>query len=98
MLKLLTLQLNMTQAGIFLFVIPLWLISGVFWPIEAIPLNFRYFVQFSPLFEPLQALRSIMFRGWPLTYPGVYNGFIVNLIYIFIVSIFNIIFFTKLTK
>ncbi|CAG2121138.1 unnamed protein product, partial [Medioppia subpectinata] len=49
--------------------LPLWIMSGVLWPLESIPTYFRYISDLSPITLPLDGLRSIMFRGWSYTRP-----------------------------
>jgi len=49
-----------------MIVVPTFLLSGIFWPVEAIP---RYLRPFSYLLPPTYAvdsLRSVMIRGWGL--------------------------------
>ena len=83
---------------VILMIFPLWIISGIFWPIEAIPLAALQVIKYSPICQPIQALRALMLRGWAITHPGVYYGFIVNLVYIAVISVFDIFLFTRLTK
>ena len=67
--------------------------SGVFWPIEAVPNYFRYAANLTPLTHPLNGLRAIMLRGWTYTRPAVYYGYIVMFIYTIVLNILNIILF-----
>ena len=76
----------------------LWMISGVLWPIEVMPEVLRQIAVLGPLCQPVIALQSIMLRGWTLNNPIVYNALFLNLFYIFVLSLFDIILLTKLTK
>jgi ABC-2 type transport system permease protein len=43
---------------------PSILLSGVFWPIEAVPELIRPVSSFIPLTYAVDAMRSVMIRGW----------------------------------
>ena len=73
--------------------LPLWIMSGVIWPIQSIPNYFRYITDLSPITQPLEALRAIMLRGWTYTRPTVYMGYIVSIVYTIILSLMNLIIF-----
>ncbi len=54
-----------------LIVIPAFLLSGVFWPIEAIPAWLRPASYLIPTTYAVEALRSVMLRGWGLERIGL---------------------------
>jgi ABC-2 type transport system permease protein len=47
-----------------LILFPSILLSGVFWPIEAVPTLLRPVSYFIPLTYAVEGLRSVMIRGW----------------------------------
>jgi len=47
-----------------LILFPSILLSGVFWPLEAVPLVIRPISYFIPLTYAVEGLRSVMIRGW----------------------------------
>ena len=49
-----------------MIVLPVFLLSGIFWPIEAIPAWLRPAAYLLPPTHAVDALRSIMIRGWGL--------------------------------
>ncbi|KAI5641067.1 ABC-2 type transporter domain-containing protein [Phthorimaea operculella] len=61
---------------------PTLLLSGVIWPIEGMPWILRYVSLCLPLTLATSSLRSILTRGWPITDPEVYMGFVSTLIWI----------------
>ncbi|KAJ0170681.1 hypothetical protein K1T71_013453 [Dendrolimus kikuchii] len=61
---------------------PTLLLSGVIWPIEGMPWILRYVSLCLPLTLATNSLRSILTRGWPITDPDVYMGFISTLVWI----------------
>ncbi|XP_046591635.1 ABC transporter G family member 23 isoform X3 [Neodiprion lecontei] len=61
---------------------PTLLLSGVIWPIEGMPTVLRYISQGLPLTMATTSLRSMLTRGWSVTEPDVYNGFISTIIWI----------------
>ncbi|CAG2109985.1 unnamed protein product [Medioppia subpectinata] len=40
--------------------LPIWIVSGVIWPIQSIPYYFRYLSDLSPITQPLEALRAVI--------------------------------------
>ena len=75
--------------------LPLWIMSGVLWPLESIPHYFRYISDLSPITLPLDALRSIMFRGWTYNRTIVLYGYLITVLYTLITSAFNWVLFEK---
>ena len=63
-----TLARNEFQAVQFvpMVLIPAILLSGVFWPVEAMPPVFRQVPSFIPMTYAVRGLRSVMVRGWTL--------------------------------
>ncbi|CAH1641371.1 unnamed protein product [Spodoptera littoralis] len=61
---------------------PTLLLSGVIWPIEGMPWVLRYVSLCLPLTLATNSLRSILTRGWPITDPEVYMGFVSTLAWI----------------
>ncbi|XP_039314799.1 ABC transporter G family member 23 isoform X2 [Solenopsis invicta] len=61
---------------------PTLLLSGVIWPVEGMPTILRYISQGLPLTMATTALRSMLTRGWSITEPNVYNGYISTIIWI----------------
>ncbi|XP_008549185.1 ABC transporter G family member 20 isoform X2 [Microplitis demolitor] len=55
---------------------PTLLLSGVIWPVEGMPTVLRYISHGLPLTMATTSLRSMLTRGWTITEPDVYNGFI----------------------
>ena len=73
--------------------ISLWMICGVFWPIQNINMDFvRKLVLFLPLTLPIETARNIMNRGWSWNHRDVLLGFGSTLIYSFIPLIIAYIF------
>ena len=51
---------------------PVFLLSGIFWPVEAIPAWLRPLSWALPTTYGVEGLRSVMIRGWGLDHVGVY--------------------------
>jgi ABC-2 type transport system permease protein len=47
-------------------ILPVFLLSGIFWPVEAIPPELRPFSWAMPTTYAVEGLRSVMVRGWGL--------------------------------
>ncbi|XP_036143267.1 ABC transporter G family member 20 isoform X1 [Monomorium pharaonis] len=63
---------------------PTLLLSGVIWPVEGMPTILRYISQGLPLTMATTALRSMLTRGWSITEPNVYNGYLSTIIWIIV--------------
>ncbi|XP_054163786.1 ABC transporter G family member 23-like [Oppia nitens] len=46
---------------------PLYVLCGVFWPIESMPIPLQSLIIWSPLTSPIISLRYVMFRGWTIS-------------------------------
>ena len=58
---------------------PILMLSGVIWPLEAIPYPMRYFSYLIPLTVPAMAMRDIFLKGWGLEHKEVWEAILVNL-------------------
>ena len=70
----------------------IFFISGVLWPIQAIPKWGRWFANIQPCTIPISTLRSILSRGWGFYHLEVWKGYGVSIIWtviLFFVSIRN---------
>lgn len=57
---------------------PNLILSGIIWPLEAMPYWIRWFSYIQPQTLPTETLRHVLSRGWGITEYGVYIGFIVT--------------------
>ncbi|XP_071477334.1 ABC transporter G family member 20-like [Diadema antillarum] len=55
---------------------PLLLLSGVVWPIEAMPIPLYYIALCLPQTLPAESLRAILGRGWNMAYFDVWIGYV----------------------
>jgi ABC-type multidrug transport system permease subunit len=69
-------------------IFPSLLISGIIWPIEAMPGWVKVLTNFSPITHTAAAMRDVACRGWGITYFSVWFGFVVILLWI---GFFNLI-------
>lgn len=60
-------------------VYPNLLLSGIIWPLEAIPTGLQYISKILPMTYATEAMRCIMSRGWDMSYFPVYRGYLVTL-------------------
>jgi len=67
---------------------PNLILSGIIWPLDAMPYWIRWFSYIQPQTLPTETLRHVLSRGWGIMEPGVYGGFIVTMIWMafFLVS------------
>ncbi|KAM7364217.1 ABC transporter oskyddad isoform 1-T2 [Cochliomyia hominivorax] len=56
--------------------LPIVMLCGIIWPIEGMYPLLQFVTTFLPLTKPTESLRSILQRGWDMSNPSVYNGFI----------------------
>lgn len=55
------------------------ILSGIIWPLESIPIWFRWISYSQPTTVAIISLRNIMLKGWDLSEPGVYHGFLTTI-------------------
>ncbi len=67
---------------------PAQLLSGIIWPIEAVPMGLRYISYCLPTTWAAGAMRSIMSRGWGITEFDVWIGYVVASIWVAVFFIF----------
>ncbi|EGD77792.1 hypothetical protein PTSG_08882 [Salpingoeca rosetta] len=58
---------------------PVLLLSGVLWPLQAIPQWLLYISYIMPTTWAAEAMRSLMLRGWTILHQDVWLGFVVVL-------------------
>lgn len=64
--------------------LPIVMLCGIIWPIEGMHPFLKFPALFLPLTKSTESLRSILQRGWPITNPNVYFGFVSTGIWIMI--------------
>lgn len=65
---------------------PMIILCGLLWPLEGMPNILRQFALIFPFTLPTISVRNIIAKGWTITHPQVYGGFIV--IFIWIIGLF----------
>ncbi|KAB0795299.1 hypothetical protein PPYR_12138 [Photinus pyralis] len=70
---------------------PLVMLSGIVWPIEGMHYLLQLCSIFLPLTKATESLRSILQRGWGITSPVVYMGFISITVWSLIFLLFSIV-------
>ncbi|KJE94008.1 hypothetical protein CAOG_04710 [Capsaspora owczarzaki ATCC 30864] len=66
---------------------PVLLLSGVLWPVEAIPTGLNYISFILPTRWASDAMRSLMSRGWSLDHVDVWAGFVATIVCIVVLMI-----------
>ena len=72
---------------------PVLLLSGVIWPLEAIPSYLRWFSLALPTTWAADCMRSLMLRGWDASHSGVYGAYLVVFgwgLLMLVISIFSV--------
>jgi ABC-2 type transport system permease protein len=73
---------------------PVLLLSGILWPVEALPIILREISMVLPTTWASEAFRSIMMRGWGLSSPVIWQAFLV----VFVFGILMLVAATKSLK
>lgn len=58
---------------------PILLLSGIVWPIQGMPKGLQYISYLLPQTYACDSIRAILYRGWNITYPEVYIGFLITI-------------------
>ena len=61
---------------------PILLLSGVIWPLDAIPYPVRYVSYLIPLTLPAVAMRDVFLRGWSIGRERVWQAVLINIAFI----------------
>ncbi|XP_013165514.1 PREDICTED: ABC transporter G family member 20 [Papilio xuthus] len=64
--------------------LPMMLLCGIIWPVEGMHKILQWISYVLPLTKSTESLRSILQRGWTVTVPTVYSGFISTVIWIIV--------------
>lgn len=62
--------------------LPIVMLCGIIWPIEGIHPVLKYISFLLPLTKSTESMRSMLTRGWSISEPTIYYGFISTLIWI----------------
>ncbi|XP_076631751.1 ABC transporter G family member 23 [Colletes latitarsis] len=62
--------------------LPIIMLCGIIWPIEGMHYVLRCISSFLPLTKSTESMRVMLARGWPITNPTVYTGFIATFLWI----------------
>ncbi|RLU22987.1 hypothetical protein DMN91_005265 [Ooceraea biroi] len=62
--------------------LPIVMLCGIIWPVEGMHPTLRYISFILPLTKSTEAMRAMLARGWPISDPVVYYGFIATFIWI----------------
>ncbi|CAG5014148.1 unnamed protein product [Parnassius apollo] len=62
--------------------LPMMLLCGIIWPVEGMHQVLQWISYVLPLTKSTESLRSMLQRGWTVTVPTVYSGFISTAIWI----------------
>ncbi|KAJ0170714.1 hypothetical protein K1T71_013486 [Dendrolimus kikuchii] len=63
---------------------PMILLCGILWPLEGMSPGLKMIALTLPFTIPSKSLRDMMEKGYSITEPSVYNGFLVTIAWIFI--------------
>lgn len=72
-------QANFVATGVFY---PMIILCGLLWPIEGMPAFLRNLSYTFPFTIPAISVRNIIEKGWSITHPQVYNGFVIMMLWV----------------
>ena len=64
--------------------LPIVMLCGIIWPIEGMNPVLRCISFLLPLTKSTESFRSMLARGWSISEPSVYEGFIATFIWIIV--------------
>ncbi|XP_069695762.1 ABC transporter G family member 23-like isoform X2 [Periplaneta americana] len=77
--------------------LPILMLCGICWPVEGMHYLLRYISYILPLTFSTESMRAVLARGWDISEPVVYHGFIATVCWI-IVFLFGSIIILKFKK
>ncbi len=81
--------------SIIAIVFPSSFLSGLLWPREGLPYILQLISPLLPMTLPAEAMRSLMTRCWDISHPNVWQGFLVNTVYIIGAFVITILLLNK---
>lgn len=79
-------------------VFPIWMMCGVFWPLESISEPMQRIFWLMPLSYPIRSIDQIVKRGWSIEHASVQLGYFTSLFYNSILLVANVIAFHLTSK
>ncbi|XP_046614540.1 ABC transporter G family member 20 isoform X1 [Neodiprion virginianus] len=64
--------------------LPIVMLCGIIWPVEGMNPVLRYISFILPLTKSTESIRAMLGKGWPISQPAVYDGFISTFLWIII--------------
>nr|CAD7442592.1 unnamed protein product [Timema bartmani] len=61
--------------------LPIVMLCGIIWPVEGMHYSLKFISFILPLTKSTESLRTILARGWSISQPTVYFGFVATLIW-----------------
>lgn len=71
--------------------LPVLMLCGICWPVEGMHYTLKYVSFFLPLTFSTESLRAILSRGWEISQPVVYQGFIATGVWIVVFLITSLL-------
>ncbi|XP_054005275.1 ABC transporter G family member 23-like [Hylaeus anthracinus] len=71
--------------------LPIIMLCGIIWPTEGMHIILKYISYVLPLTKSTESMRAMLARGWSISNPTVYNGFIATFIWIFVFMTLSIL-------
>jgi ABC-type multidrug transport system permease subunit len=69
----------------------IFLILGIFWPLEGMPEYLQYIAYLLPFTLPSRSVRNILAKGWSISDPTVIAGYGITTIWIVVLLILCLI-------
>lgn len=79
-------------------IFPIWMMCGVFWPLEALTPWIQEVFWLVPLSYPIRSIQLITRRGWGFENPEVQLGYYVSALYNSVMFIGSIVVFHLTSK
>lgn len=79
-------------------VFPVWMMCGVFWPLESLIAWIQKIFWCMPLSLPIRSIEHIVKRGWTVQHAEVQLGYLVSLGYSSVLLVANVIIFHITSK
>lgn len=73
-------QANFVATGVFY---PMIILCGLLWPLEGMPYLLKNLAYTFPFTIPAISVRNVIEKGWSISHPQVYNGFLIMLFWVF---------------
>ncbi|RZC34174.1 ABC transporter G family member, partial [Asbolus verrucosus] len=80
-----------TSGSFYIMILLCGTVTGLMWPLEGMPLFLQWIAKCLPFTVAMDSFRNVMKKGWPLSNFDVFSGVGIEIIWIILLSVVNLV-------